>query len=122
MLEPTVLTVYFNDDRQWVEFYLHDISPEGFYYRGGGRWGYYHSSWTPRKDGKPKLGKFGEIHLVESRIREDVIAHEVFHLFWDWVLANKFKLNTRNEEKFAKFVDEIIGKFYKEYRKWKNLD
>lgn len=103
---------WFNRRHNWVTVYLHDVTPETFMRRGGGRWGYYVAH-----DGRGRLGKFGELHLVRRRIREDVVVHEIFHLLADWLRFRKVELNDRNEEKIAQWFDEMVRNFYKEYKK-----
>ena len=70
--------VYFNRRRQYVSVFLHEVSPQTFHRRGGGRWGYY----VPAEV-RGRIGKFGELHFVLDRVRPDVVAHELLHLLAD---------------------------------------
>lgn len=106
--------VYFFKKKQWVDVYLHDVHPNTFYRKGGGRWGYF----IPNRKSS-RSGLFGEIHLVKERIRPDLILHELDHLRLEWLFANRVGLGTRNEEWFCKFGDEIMRNFYREYYKYK---
>lgn len=104
--------IKFNRGRQWIDVTIWDVHPTTFQNWGGGRWGYWEPKWE-----NPKEGFFGELHLVESGIREDTVAHEMIHPVWERFVANNYKFNRRNEERFAVYVDELVRKFYKEYRK-----
>jgi len=105
-------SIYFFSNKQWIDVYLHDVHPSTFDKRGGGRWGYFVSCWE-----NSKYGLFGEIHLVSSRVRHDVVIHELDHLRLEWLFANRVGLGTRNEEWFCRFGDELTRKFWREYEK-----
>jgi len=104
--------IYFNRRKQWLGIYIHDVHPNTFANWKGGRWGYFLPTW-----GSSRRGKFGELHLVKSRIREDTITHETFHVVCAWLFARNVQLTPKNEEKMAEFQDELVRKFYREYRK-----
>jgi len=106
-------TVYFRKRRQWFNVYLHETSPETFNRNGGGRWGYFVPRWE-----HSKRGWFGDIHLVKSRVRVDLVAHELDHLRFEWIFGNEIMLSRRNEEWWCKFGDELIRNFYREYDKF----
>ncbi len=110
-MEPT-FRIYFNRRKQWLEVYIHDVTPETFQRRGGGRWGYFDRAWDNRRK-----GKFGELHLVKRQIREDLIPHELLHVVFEWYFCKNIKITRRNEERICEFQDELVRKFYKEYRK-----
>ena len=95
-----------------MDVFLHEVTPETFNRRGGGRWGYYLAC-----DSRGRRGKFGELHIVRRRVREDVVAHELFHLLADWLQFRKVELNDRNEEKIAVWMDELTRSFWREYKK-----
>lgn len=106
-------SVKFRRNRNFFDVYLHDVSPSTFQRKGGGLWGYY------QPHGKrTKFGLFGEIHLVRSRVRVDVVAHEIDHLRCDWIFSNGIQLSRYNEEWYCKFGDELIRNFYHEYNKY----
>lgn len=104
--------IKFNKNKQWITVQLWDVHPDTFQSWGGGRWAYFNSLWE-----NPKKGLFGELHLVRSGIREDTIAHEMFHVLCEIVWANRDAITGRNEEKYAEIIDELVRKFYKGYRK-----
>ena len=104
--------VFFNKNRQFFEVYLHDVHPNTFQSRGGGRWGYWTSTFE-----NPRRGKFGEIHLVKSRVRPDSVAHELDHLRMAWLFAKWIVITPRNEERFCTFGDELTRRFWREYEK-----
>ncbi len=106
-------TVYFNKKKQFFTVHLWDVNPGTFSNWGGGRWGYWEAMWE-----HPKHGKFGEFHAVKSRInREDLVAHELLHVLFEWIRANNIIMTTRNEEKLVTLFDEITRNFYKAYKK-----
>jgi hypothetical protein len=104
--------VFFRRKQQFYDVYLHNTTPTTFNRRGGGRWGYFVPRWE-----NPKVGLFGEIHLVQSRVRYDSVQHELDHLRCAWIFGNRVNLSTRNEEWFCRFGDELIRNFYREYKK-----
>lgn len=104
--------IYFNRNKQYLEVILHEVSSETFYRRKGGRWGYFIPTWE-----QSRRGKFGELHLVKSRLRADTIVHETFHVVCAWLFARNLQLTPKNEEKMAEFQDELFRKFYREYEK-----
>ncbi len=101
-------TIYFNKRRQWITVHLWDVHPTTFAKWKGGYWGYYESKYE-----NPRDGKLGEIHLVKSRIREDLVVHEFFHALCDWSNARGLPMNPRHEERLACILDEMVGKFYR---------
>jgi hypothetical protein len=105
--------VYFSRRRWYLAVYLEPVTPATFQRRGGGRWGWYLAT-----DGRARKGQFGEIHLVESRVREDVVAHELAHVLFDW-LGGRPVLTDRFEERVCGLFDELTRHFWKEYEKAK---
>lgn len=105
--------VYFRRKLQFFDVFLHDVLPETFQKGGGGRWGYFICNGRYKRK-----GKFGEIHLVESRVRPDLVSHELDHLRMAWLFARWIIITPNNEEKFCKFGDELIRNFYREYHKY----
>lgn len=106
--------VYFNRRKQWLEVELWDVHPNTFEKWGAGRWAYFQADWE-----YPDRGKFGELHFVRSRIRFDVIGHELFHVMAEWIHANRTGITSNNEERLASLFDEMCRKLEKELRKQK---
>jgi len=106
--------IVFNRGKQFLDVYLYDVHPNTFANWGAGRWGYFIAKWE-----NPRIGFFGEIHLVKSRIREDLIVHELFHVLVEWAFAKGGSITRRNEERMAELLDELTRKFYREYKKIK---
>jgi hypothetical protein len=104
--------VYFNKRKQWINVYIYDVHPNTFQNWGGGRWAYILPKWD-----NPRIGKFGELHIIKSGVREDTIAHEMFHILCEYVWATRDAITSRNEERYAELLDELVRNFYKEYRK-----
>ena len=104
--------IKFNRNKQWIDVTVWDVHPTTFANWGGGRWAYFEKGYD-----LPRRGKFGELHLVKSGIREDTVAHEMFHVLWEWIFSRNTILNRKNEERYADFLDELVRKFYREYRK-----
>jgi hypothetical protein len=105
-------TIRFNKGRQWITVQVWDVHPITFKNWGGGRWAYFDPTFE-----NPKVGLFGELHLVKSGIREDTLAHELLHVVLGWCFANWIIPTPRNEEKLCEFIDELTRKFWKGYRK-----
>lgn len=104
--------VYFNRKKQYLVVHLDDVSPTTFHRQGGGRWGYFVETWT-----NPHRGEFGTIHLVASRVRSDVVAHELLHGWLAWLKARDVAVTSRNEERLVLIFDEMIRHFYMEWEK-----
>ena len=104
-------TFRFNRNKQWVCVFLHDVHPTTFASWGAGRWAYFQASPTP------KYGLFGELHFVKSRLRMDTIVHELYHVHAEWMWSHGETLTRKNEERMAKFMDEITRKFLRELKK-----
>lgn len=104
--------IYFNKKKQYINVYLHDISHETFNRKGGGRWAFFQAIWE-----NPRSGLFGELHFVKSRVREDVIVHEMLHALTEWMYSGGFTITRQNEERMCEFMDELVRKFYREYNK-----
>lgn len=104
--------VYFNRHRQWVDVEIHSVHPNTFQNWGGGRWEYY----QPNTERNHK-GKFGEMHFVAERVRHDVVAHCLIHLYGD-IMRSRGKIWTaKNEETVALQFDELTRHFWREYNK-----
>ena len=100
--------VLFNNNRQWLNIFVHDVHPTTFSRWKAGRWGYFLATYE-----KHRVGEFGEVHFVKKRLRYDTIAHETFHVYTEWMWANGMTLNRKNEEAGARFQDEIVRKIIK---------
>ena len=105
--------VFFNRRKQFFEVYLHDVHPNTFKRKGGGRWGYFVKTWE-----HPRRGRFGEIHLVKNRIRPDIVAHELDHLRCEWMFSKWIIVTPKNEEWFCTFGDSLTRNFWREYVKY----
>ena len=60
-----------------------------------------------------RRGLFGEIHIVRSRLRHDVVAHELLHLWIEWLRARNVTITERNEENLALLYDELTRRFWR---------
>jgi len=107
-----VFRVYFNRRRQYFSVHLDEVSPDTFHRQGGGRWGWFHETWS-----NPYKGEFGTIHIVASRVRHDVVAHELLHGWIAWLKARDVAVTFRNEERLVLIFDEMVRHFWKEYEK-----
>lgn len=104
--------LYFNKRRQFVLVQLHDVNPETFKSKNSTRWGYYQAN-----KNRTKAGLFGEIHLVKSRVREDLVAHELIHLLGDVLRSKDRRFSEYNEEYIAELFDNWTRQFFREYKK-----
>lgn len=95
-----------------MNVYLHDVHPDTFARWKAGRWAYFMATWQ-----NPKIGEFGELHFVTSRLRFDTLSHEIFHFVVEYMYANRDNITTRNEEKYASLTDEVTRKIIREIRK-----
>jgi hypothetical protein len=111
--EPDFI-VFFNHRRQWFDVSMEFVTPETFQRHDGGRWAYFNPNHQ-----HPRRGYFGDIHFVASRVRADVVSHELLHLLFEWINCKNGGLSSRNEEKWCLQYDELVRHFWKEYDKWK---
>ena len=108
--------VYFNDNRQWVNIYVaHD--PAHFK-----RKNQCHAYYIAAEVRKQRQGLFGYIYLSElnfSPMAHELVAHEVQHLIFDWVLTRKgMNINEKNEERIATMTGEISRRLWRKYERW----
>ena len=51
----------------------------------------------------------------------ELVAHEVQHLIFDWVLTRKgMKMTEQNEERIATMTGEISRRIWRKYERWEN--
>ncbi|NWG34968.1 MAG: hypothetical protein HXY42_11020 [Chloroflexi bacterium] len=71
---------------------------------------------------KQRQGLFGHIYLSElnhSPMAQELVAHEVQHLIFDWVLTRKgMNINEKNEERIATMTGEISRRLWRKYERW----
>jgi hypothetical protein len=108
--------VYFNDDKQWVNIYVaHD--PAHFK-----RKNQCHAYYIAAEERKQRQGLFGYIYLSElnfSPMAHELVAHEVQHLIFDWVLTRKgMTINEKNEERIATMTGEITRRLWRKFERW----
>jgi len=124
-MEPS-FRVYFNHRRQWVDVFMEDIHPDTFQERSGSRWGYF--TGVGGDDRRGRRGLFGELHFVVKKFRHDTVAHELLHLWIEWIRTGRRRGEVREpavipysktEEKYCDLFDEITRHFWKEYEKWR---
>ena len=104
--------IKFNKGKQWITVTAWDVHPDTFDRWGGGRWAYFEANKET-----PKNGLFGELHFVKSGIREDTLAHEMFHVLCEIIWSRRDAITSRNEERYASLLDELTRKFWRNYRK-----
>ena len=109
--------IYFNKKRQWISVKIWDVHPNTFQNWGGGRWAYFNEKWSETEGSTPRRGYFGEFHAVKSGIREDTVAHEMFHVLCEIIWARRDAITTYNEEKYASLLDELVRKFARGFKK-----
>lgn len=105
--------VYFNSRRNWIDVFVSD-SPRKFLRREK-CYAYYMSA-EPRK----RRGIFGYIYLRELNKRPDaleLVAHELEHFKFDWVLSRRGVMNISTEEKIATFTGDVTRRFWKAYER-----
>ena len=108
--------VYFNDNKQWVNIYV-ARNPAHFK-----RKNQCHAYYIGAEERKQREGLFGYIYLSElnfSPMAHELVAHEVQHLIFDWVLTRKgMKFNEQNEERIATMTGEISRRLWRKYERW----
>ena len=112
--------VYFNDDKQWVNIYVaHD--PAHFK-----RKNQCHAYYIAAEERKQRQGLFGYIYLSElnfSPMAHELVAHEVQHLIFDWVLTRKGgNINEKNEERIATMTGEITRRLWRKFERWSKMN
>ena len=108
-------TIKFNKGRQWILVTIWDVHPTTFQNWGGGRWAYF----EPQKvdNVTPIRGLLGELHMVKSGIRDDTVAHEMFHVLCEIIYSRRDAITGSNEERYAALLDELVRKFRQGYNK-----
>jgi len=108
--------VYFNDNKQWVNIYVAK-DPAWFLRKMN-----CHAYYIAAEDRKQRQGLFGYIYLSElnfSPNAHELVAHEVQHLIFDWVLTRKgMNINEKNEERIATMTGEISRRLWRKYERW----
>src|SRR5512147_612958 len=108
--------VYFNENKQWVNIYVAN-SPAWFK-----RKNQCHAYYIAAETRKQRQGLFGHIYLSELNLTpmaHELVAHEVQHLIFDWVLTRRgMNINEKNEERIATMTGEIARRFWRKYERW----
>ena len=111
----TPIRVPFNKNRQYVLFHVADDSAK--FKRRNECYAYYIEADVRHL----RRGLFGHIHLSElnrSPLAHELVAHEIEHLVFDWVLSHKgMTFNRRNEERISDMVGEIHRRFWRKYER-----
>lgn len=116
-MEPGAsFTFTFNKGKQYCEVHLFDVDPRTFSRWAGTTWGFYWG-YNPAKKRKLYSGLFGEIYLVWSRVRRDLVEHEVDHLRWDWIFSRGIIPSPKNEERLVELLTEMNTNLWREYKK-----
>lgn len=110
--------VYFNERKQWFVIHLHNVHPTTFYRYAQTYWGFFWG-YNPSKQRNRFAGFFGEIHLVASRVNENIVSHELLHLLADWCHVRGLDMNNfKREEDLAWVSGELNGNFWRAYRRF----
>jgi hypothetical protein len=112
--------IYFNDNKQWFNVYI-ARDPARFK-----RKNQCHAYYIAAEVRKQRRGLFGHIYLSElnfSPLAHELVAHEIQHLIFDWVLTRKgMKLTEKNEERIATMTGEIARRFWRKYARWSKYE
>ncbi len=79
--------LFFNSRRQWVWVEIWKVPPREFYSKFGDCIGIYFFS----EDRKPKVGEFGQIHLLFDKVDDELASHELLHFLIDLVRTRNGK-------------------------------
>ena len=108
--------VFFNDNKQWVNIY---VAKDPIWFK---RKNQCHAYYIGAETRKQRQGLFGYIYLSElnfSPMAHELVAHEVQHLIFDWVLTRKgMNINEKNEERIATMTGEISRRLWRKYERW----
>ena len=108
--------VYFNENKQWVNIYVAK-SPAWFK-----RKNQCHAYYIAADIRKQRQGLFGHIYLSElnhSPMAHELVAHEVQHLIFDWVLTRRgMRITEQNEERIATMTGEISRRIWRKFERW----
>lgn len=108
--------VFFNDNKQWVNIYVAH-NPAHFK-----RKNQCHAYYIAAETRKQREGLFGYIYLSElnfTPMAHELVAHEVQHLIFDWVLTRKgMNISEKNEERIATMTGEISRRLWRKYERW----
>lgn len=107
MNDKPTFSFKFDRNRQIINVYLWDVHPNTFKSWKMGRWGCF--------DSRDNI--LGDLHFVKSRVREDLVVHELFHALTEWMWRTGITVTRKNEEKIAETLDEMVRKFYRQYKK-----
>ena len=106
----------FNNNRQWFNVYV-ARNPAHFK-----RKNQCHAYYIAAEERKQREGLFGYVYLSElnfSPMAHELVAHEIQHLIFDWVLTRKgMRLSERNEERIATMTGEIARRFWRKSERW----
>lgn len=89
-----MLTAKFNRGKQFVEIFLGEDLES---------YGTFRAMWK-----NPREGRFGIVTFDSRYLTYDTIAHEVFHIVVEYIVANRSNITSRNEERYATLFDEIF--------------
>ena len=107
--------IYFNENKQWFDVYVAN-SPAHFK-----RKNQCHAYYIGAETRKQREGLFGYIYLSElnySPMAHELVAHEIQHLIFDWVLTRKnMTFTEQNEERIATMTGEIARRFWRKYER-----
>lgn len=83
-----------------------------------------HAYYMPAEGRRQRRGLFGYIYLSElnySAYALELVAHEIQHLFFDWVLCRRgARFGIHNEERIATLTGEFTRRFWKQCERWQN--
>ena len=104
--------LFFNSRRQWVRVTIWEVARD-FYAKFGDCIGIYWGN----EDRKPKVGEFGQIHLLQSKLDDELASHELLHFLIDLVRTRNGQITPRNEEKIVSEYGQMVKQFWKKYNK-----
>jgi len=107
--------VYFNGRKQYVLVFVAN-DPARFKRKNK-----CHAWYIGEEVRHQRSGLFGRIYLSEanySPLGHELVAHEIQHLIFDWVMCRSgMTFSTTNEERLATMTGEVSRNFWRGYQK-----
>lgn len=65
------------------------------------------------KDRKKRSGEWARMFFSLENLERDVVAHEIQHFIFDWLMYKLYKVGSRHDEQLAYLVQDVTAAFWK---------